>query len=727
MHIIRVALDIPIDTLFDYLLPGATTQIIGTRVQVPFGKKLVVGVVIEIAANSSVPLSKLKAATHVFSDIPPLSIASLDLLRFCSNYYHRPLGEVVMSIFPSRLRNVKPFIQKPNTISWFRLTNAGRIANTSPAAIRGIIRCRLLTLLNKSDVIKDSEVKKLGLNAFKILEEFITLGWVEKIPNILISPVTISLEPTLTLEQELVFNTVSAEINRFNTWLLHGITGSGKTEIYLRLISLQLLQGKQTLVLIPEISLTPQLEAIFRKRFPTSILINLHSRLNASERTNGWLQAQEGKAEIILGTRLAVFTPLPKLGLIIVDEEQDSSFKQQDGLCYSARDMAIFRAKYTNVPIILGSATPSLESYYNAINGRYRMLRLSSRAVTNAALPTVRCIDIRTIKVKEGLSETLITSLEKCLSLKQQSLVFINRRGYAPVLMCKSCAWMATCQRCTSRLVVHLREKKLRCHYCGHEELIGHACPKCGDQDIAPFGYGTQRVETALTEFFPNARILRIDHDSTRKKNIWGGMLKDIQEQRVDILVGTQILAKGHDFPNLALVGILNSDASLYSTNFRAAEHLFAQLIQVAGRAGRSDIAGEVLIQTKFPDHPLYCALHQNNYDSLTKILLSEREMACFPPFTYQALLRAEATQISTALDFLKNAAATAIPFKYVEIFDPVPAQLTRFKGMERAHLLTQSTSRKKLQEFLALWYKKIQMLPARNVRWLIDVDPLEF
>ncbi|MDN5751865.1 MAG: primosomal protein N', partial [Nitrosospira sp.] len=527
--------------------------------------------------------------------------------------------------------------------------------------------------------------------------------------------------------QENAVNDIAVKINEFNTWLLHGVTGSGKTEVYLRLISLLLRQERQTLVLVPEINLTPQLEAIFRGRFPAIRLVSLHSGLNPSERANAWLQAQRGEARIILGTRLAVFAPLPELGLIIVDEEQDASFKQQEGLRYSARDVAIFRAKRANAPVILGSATPSLESYYNAISGRYVRLRLPSRAVKHATLPDVRCIDTRTAKTREGLSLPLIAALERCLALNQQSLVFINRRGYAPVLLCKSCTWTAACHRCASRLVVHLREKKLRCHHCGHQERFPSLCPECGDQDIAPFGHGTQRVETALAERFPDARIMRIDRDSTRRKNAWQEMLKDIQEQRVDMLIGTQILAKGHDFPNLSLVGILNSDASLFSTDYRAPERLFAQLMQVAGRAGRAGVPGEVLIQTEFPNHPLYHALRRHDYDTLAQTLLAERKMAGFPPFVYQAILRAEAAQMAVALDFLTHAVAIAKAPKHVEVFDPVPAQMARLKGHERAYLLVQSRSRKKLQEFLAEWRAKLDTFAARKVRWTLDVDPLEF
>jgi primosomal protein N' (replication factor Y) len=355
------------------------------------------------------------------------------------------------------------------------------------------------------------------------------------------------------------------------------------------------------------------------------------------------------------------------------------------------------------------------------------MLRLSSRAADNASLPSIQCIDTRAVKVREGLSDSLITALEKKIALNQQSLIFINRRGFAPVLMCKSCTWTATCSRCASRLVVHLKDKNLCCHYCGYKSHIPSSCPECGDQDIAPFGHGTQRIEAALKERLPGARILRIDRDSMRRKEAWKKILEEIHEQRVDILVGTQILAKGHDFPNLGLVGVLNPDASLYSTDFRAAENLFSQLMQVAGRAGRASNTGEVLVQTKFPNHPLYQALRQHDYEHLAKMLLAERRVANFPPYVYQALLRAEAPELSTALDFLAHVMTIAYPGKNIEVFDPVPAQMAKLKGMERAHLLVQSDSRKELQKFLTVWRVKLDKISTRKIRWTLDVDPVEF
>lgn len=728
MSIIRVALNVPINTLFDYAVADVNQNDIGLRVLVPFGRKWMTGIIIDVVTKTQVPPEKLKSAKYIFRETPSLPAALLELFHFCSHYYHHPLGLVIMNGLPSKLRGNKPVKLKEQQEHYqYSLTPAGKEIDGSSIPARNTVSHRLLIRLKETTTFTTNDAKLISPRALKQLKEWMKSGWVNAVPVPTINIPKPSNPPTLTTEQELAVNAITAEMTKFNTWLLHGITGSGKTEVYLRLITQVLSQGKQTLVLIPEISLTPQLEAVFRARFSTTHLVNLHSGRNDTERLSGWLQALRGEAKIILGTRLSVFTPLVNLGLIIADEEQDSSFKQQDGLRYSARDMAVFRARQANIPIVLGSATPSLESYHNALTGRYHHVRLKTRANKNAALPSVQCIDTRASKVKEGLSEPLVDALQECLSQKRQSLVFINRRGYAPILLCKSCAWTATCQRCTSRLVVHLRDKKLCCHYCGHTEQFPHACPQCGDQDVMPFGQGTQRVEDTLTKHFPEARILRIDRDSIRRKNAWQDILKAIHAQEVDILVGTQLLAKGHDFPNLALVGILNSDASLYSTDFRASERLFAQLMQVAGRAGRANVAGHVLIQTEFPNHPLYHALQQHDYDALAQTLLAERKAAGFPPFVYQALLRAEAHDIKLVLEFLTKASKLATTTQNIELFDPVPAQITRLQGLERAHLLVQSPSRKQLQLFLNDWSNQINTLPTRKIRWTLDIDPLEF
>jgi primosomal protein N' (replication factor Y) len=633
-----------------------------------------------------------------------------------------------MNGLPVKLRNNKIISLKKSSHDYhYALTAVGASIDVSSIPPRNRVARNLLSEFQRTTALTAAQVKQISPRANKVLQEWIQLGWITAKP-VTVTPVTANAKiPVLTAEQEIAVTAIVSGINQFNTWLLHGITGSGKTEVYLRSIEPVLAQGKQTLVLIPEISLTPQLEAIFRNRFPAVPLVSLHSGLNDTERLSGWLQAQNGAAKIILGTRLAVFTPLPDLGLIIVDEEQDSSFKQQDGLRYSARDLAIFRGKQMTIPVVLGSATPSLESYFHARTGRYRHIRLLSRAVQNAALPSIRCIDTRIHKTQDGLSEPLLQALQRCLAEKHQSLIFLNRRGYAPVLLCKACGWTAPCQRCSSRLVVHLRDKKLSCHHCGHQEQFPRACPHCGNQDIAPFGQGTQRIEETLTAHFPAARILRIDRDSTRRKHAWQEILHAVQTQQVDILIGTQLLAKGHDFPNLSLVGILHADNALYSTDFCASERLFAQLMQVAGRAGRAQVAGHVLIQTEFPDHALYQALQRHDYDALAQTLLAERKSAGFPPHVYQALLRAEAHDIQAVLDFLSQAVHLAKPPARVELFDPVPAHMVRLKGLERGHVLVQSPSRKHLQSFLTEWYAKLAALPGQKVRWVLDVDPLEF
>jgi primosomal protein N' (replication factor Y) len=417
---------------------------------------------------------------------------------------------------------------------------------------------------------------------------------------------------------------------------------------------------------------------------------------------------------------------MPELALIIIDEEHDSSFYQQDSLRYAARDVAIIRAQQRNIPIVLGSATPALETWRNAQTGRYQHLSLTQRAVSAATLPQIRLIDLRTQKCDAGISPALSAAIQQRLDLAQQSLVFINRRGYAPTLVCRACGWNAGCPRCSARLVVHLRDKQLRCHHCGYAQRVPHACPDCGNVDISPTGLGTQRLEEKLQQQFPTARILRIDRDSTRRKDSWTTMQQQIRTGEVDILIGTQLLAKGHDFPNLTLVGVIDADSALYSPDFRASERLFAQLMQVSGRAGRAQHAGEVLIQTEFITHPLYHALQQHDYTGYAKTLLNERRSASFPPFIHQAVLRAEAEHVQDALAFLSAAKAQAPINEHIGLFDPTPATLTRKANVERALLLVQSPNRRVLQEFLQEWISHVYKMKANKLRWHLDVDPWE-
>jgi primosomal protein N' (replication factor Y) len=535
--------------------------------------------------------------------------------------------------------------------------------------------------------------------------------------------------PALTAEQQAAVARIAEGSERFDPILLRGITGSGKTEVYLRAIAAVLERGRQALFLVPEIGLTPQLEAFVRERFPHARIAFAHSHLAEGERAAAWLDAQAGRVDIVLGTRLAVLMPFRDLGLIVVDEEHDASYKQQEGLRYSARDVAVRRAQSLAIPIVLGSATPSLESYANAREGRYAFVTLRTRA-TGATLPRVRTVDTRADRPREGFSSALLAAIARTMAAGEQSLVFVNRRGFAPVLFCRACSWHSTCRRCSANLVLHLTARELRCHHCGHRERPPSACPSCASVDLAPIGHGTQRIEEALHAAFPAARIARVDRDSTARKGALRGMLAQVRAGEIDILVGTQMLAKGHDYPNLTLVGVLESDSALFSADFRASERLFSQLVQVAGRAGRGARAGEVLIQTDFPGHALYAAVAAQDYEAFADEALDERRIASFPPFSHLALLRAESKKAGEAMDFLRAAARGARRFARdakageVEVFDPVPAMLERKAGFERAQLLVRSGSRATLQRFLAAWRHALSQREERRVRWSIDVDP---
>ncbi len=534
--------------------------------------------------------------------------------------------------------------------------------------------------------------------------------------------------PALTAEQATAIDAVAIN-GGFSAHLLFGVTGSGKTEVYLRLIERTLALGDQVLLLVPEINLTPQLEARVRSRFPGHNVVALHSELAEAARERNWRAAFSGEAAIVLGTRLSVFTPLPRLGLILVDEEHDPSFKQQDGMRYSARDLAVVRARQQAVPILLGSATPSLETWANAQGSRYALLTLRERANSQARLPAVRLVDTRRMALREGVSDALVSAIRQRLERGEQSLVFLNRRGYAPVLACPACGWVSRCHRCAANLVLHLADRRLRCHHCGLEERIPRACPTCGNQDIHPFGRGTQRVEEWLQGEFPEARILRVDRDSVKSRKQWEAMLERIHGGEADILVGTQMLAKGHDFPKLTLVGVLGADSALYAADWRAPERLFAQLMQVAGRAGRAELQGEVLIQTQYPEHPLFAALVAQDYPGFAATQLEEREQAGFPPYAFQAVLRAEAPAMADAMAFLAQAVALPPVAEHdqVMLYDPVPMRMARLANLERAQLLVEAGSRPALQAFLPLWRAAIDKLklPTR-LRWHLEVDPLE-
>jgi primosomal protein N' (replication factor Y) len=725
MQLVRIALDVPLPTLFDYAVTQGVEVLPGQRVLVPFGRKQLVGVVLQLVDSSALDAARIKPIVRVLDAQPLLSDDILTLLRFCSDYYHYPLGAAVIAALPTRLRSAEPLARREAQA--YTLTPAGRVLDAAQLPARKVVQRRLLAGLRQGAMTM-AQLRALSPSAPAALKVLLEAGWIEPCKETAAAGAALSAAHTLNDEQRQAVQEVTQE-SGYHCFLLHGITGSGKTEVYMHLMQHALQQGGQVLLLVPEINLTPQLENYLHSRFPQVELASLHSGLAEGVRAQNWLRARSGQARIVIGTRLAVFAPLPQLALIIVDEEHDASFKQQDGLRYSARDVAIFRASQRNIPIVLGSATPSLESWHNAHSGRYHLLRLTMRAHAEAELPTVRCIDTRHAILQHGISEQLLGALRQRLQRGEQSLVFINRRGYAPVLMCTACGWLSGCPRCAGKLVLHLQEQRLRCHHCGYQARVPHACPDCGNADLQPVGVGTQRVEDVLQQLLPEARILRVDRDSTRNKGTWDAMRRQIEDQQVDILVGTQMLAKGHDFPKLTLVGVLNPDGALYSSDFRAAEKLYAQLSQVAGRAGRAQQPGVVLIQTGFPDHPLFCALRAHDYEGYAAIQLEERRQAGFPPFVHQAMLRAEGKQEAAVYDFLQqaHAAATRLAMAGVEVYGVVPAAMPRRANHSRAQILLQCESRKMLQQFLRAWRPHLEALPASKLRWSLDVDPLDF
>jgi len=724
MAIARVALDCPVNSLFDYR-SGAQGLVVGQLVVVPFGRRRQVGLVLDLADHSEIADARLR---NIESLVPvgPLPADTLALIRFSSEYYQCPIGQAAFVALPAALRRVRYITPKPQ---WqYVLTAAGKELSPGQFPVRAIVKRRLLDALRSAQVLRPPDLRAMSARAMELAESWVQAGWVEKHEER--SPhskpdIVASAKHELTDEQRSAVDSISAGLGSYSPWLLEGVTGSGKTEVYFRLIAQAADRGLQTLLMVPEINLTPQLEERFRDRFPELRLVGLHSNLAEGERCANWLAAHAGQAQVVIGTRLSIFTPLPQLGLIIVDEEQDGSFKQQDGLRYSARDLAIYLARQRQVPVVLGSATPSLETYHNARSKRFGHLHLSQRPA--AVRASIQLVDIRRMPKAQSISDQVLRAIGARQARSEQSLVFLNRRGFAPALVCSACGWNAGCSRCSARLVWHLRDALLRCHYCGHQEQLPRACPSCGNQDLKGLGQGTQRLEQLLLEHFPDARILRIDRDSTRRKHAWRAMQDDIRRERVDILVGTQMLAKGHDFPKLTLVVVVNPDNALFSTDFRAGEKLFQQLMQVAGRAGRADLPGEVLVQTQFPEHPLYQALVRQDYRTFAEELLDERRRAVFPPFVYQALLRAESQSESMLMDFLNYAASRAgIGREAVTLYDPVPATVSKIAGHHRGHLLAQSASRTELQRFLSEWRPLLVERKAARVRWSLDVDPIE-
>ena len=678
---VSVVLDLPLGGPFDYRATAPVS--IGDRVIVPFGRRKMIGVVVDLPAQPSYDPDLIKDVEQVLQDVIPLTQSWIRFARFAADYYQRPLGEVVLPALPSPLRSLAAY--------------RGKRAAGGPVA-RLDKRCKV----SQNDA-------------------------------------TPSAAPILNAGQQAAIDAIDAS-QGFKAFLLFGVTGSGKTEVYLHAAARTLARGKRVLMLVPEINLTPQFEQSLRARLepvagPEGVAV-LHSALSDGERLRAWLSVQRGQARIVLGTRLSIFAPIDDLGLLVVDEEHDASYKQQDGLRYSARDLAVWRAHDLDVPIVLGSATPSLESWVNAKKKNYQRLDLPDRA-REVTLPSVRLVDTRRLQMEHGLSPHLITAMRERLANKEQVLIFLNRRGYAPALHCNSCGWVSQCARCTTFTVLHRATQgrnQLHCHHCGYQQRVPKGCPECGDQDMQPMGRGTQRIEEHLAELFPEARVLRIDADSTRKKGSAQALFASVHAGEVDILVGTQMVAKGHDFANLGLVGVLNADAMLFSQDFRAPERLFAQLMQVAGRAGRHTGHGEVMVQTGYPEQPVYQALLKHDYTGFAQHTIREREAACLPPFSHQALLSAEARELNTALDFLTAAREVAVTLAaqldcagLITLYDPVPLRIVRVDNMCRAQLLIESTHRPSMQQLLRYWLAELNQNPdARRISWQLEVDPLE-
>ena len=721
--IVRVALPIPLPQCFDYTAENVSAGDLGRCVRVPFGRGEKTGLIVGLPDAADLPVERLKPVIAIQREAPALPADWLELVEFAARYYQHPLGEVVAMALPPRLRKADA-VAGAEADPLLDLTAAGR-----EALLAGKRESRALALLRDIETRgpRRRSVLREGEAGTPVVADALKRGWIAA--SVAADPAAMAGAPVLTEEQQAAVEAMSASLGQFQPFLLAGVTGSGKTEVYLRLVQQVIAQGGQALILVPEIALTPQLEGRVAGRFPAARVVSLHSALAEGARSQGFVQAMEGRAEIVLGTRLSVFTPLPRLGLIVVDEEHDASYKQHEGVRYSARDLAIWRARQRSVPIVLGSATPSLESWHAADTGRYRRVELANRAVA-ASLPKVRPVDIRRERLQNGVSEHLLRAIEARLQRGEQSLVFLNRRGYAPVLSCPSCGWVSKCPHCTANMVLHLADKRLRCHHCSFESGIPVACPGCGNQDIQPFGRGTQRLEETLGERFPDARVLRVDRDAARTRSQWDALLDQIGRGDADILVGTQMMAKGHDFPKLTFVGVLNADSSLFAADFRAPERLFQQLMQVGGRAGRGELPGEVMVQTQYPDHPLYQCLARHDFARYAALQLEERKTARFPPFAANALLCANAPELALALDWLKQARDAALPFAQafgVQVFDAVPMRMVRLARRERAQLLVEAPGRPALQAFLTAWSRLLWALkPPRELRWHLDVDPAE-
>lgn len=739
--ILRVALDTPLRSLFDYRAPPPDLGLAepGMRVRVPFGRRRAVGVVVEVTDQSSLPAERLRSVDALLDPSPVLDATLLGLLRWCADYYHHPIGEVLAAALPRLARAGAPPYER---IEHWHLTQEGEAALRAGEPRRAPKQRALLERLsNAAGIGVDASTLGAALGNWRDSAKALAArGWIASAESF-VEPVADrghatregrDAPPPLTDEQAAAVAAVGERPDGFHAVLLHGITGSGKTEVYLHAVADTLARGRRALVLVPEIGLTPQLVSRFARRFDVPLAV-LHSGLTDTQRLHAWRTVLSGRARIVLGTRSAVFAPVPDLGLIVVDEEHDASFKQQEGgFRYSARDVAVMRAQMQNRPVLLGSATPSLETLQNVALGRYRRVALSRRG-DQAPPPRLRLVDLRQETLHAGLSTTAIAAIERHLGEDGQVLVYLNRRGYAPTLLCTACGWIAPCQHCDARYTVHRSAAKLQCHHCGAERPLPRQCPQCG-YAVKPVGQGTERVEEALTEMFPAVPIMRLDRDAVRNADELEAVVGRLASGEARMLIGTQMVTKGHDFPNVTLVLVLNADQGLFSTDFRAAERLAQTVVQVAGRAGRAQRQGEVLIQTEYPEHPLLTQLLASGYDGFADAALDERRTAGWPPFSRLAVLRASAPAPEAPMRFLRAARAAAEAqqgaapsARRLRLLGPAPAAMARRAGRHHAQLLLECADRPALHRFLTAWVPVVETLPeARRVRWAIDVDPLD-
>lgn len=717
----RIAVNVP---LSDGLLTYSHSEPLplGTRVLVPFRNKTVVGIVWETDIAPDMDAARILNIQTTFSDEPPLPESWRDLLSFTSRYYHYPTGQAVFAALPQGLKETRA-VEMPQPPLFYALNEAGRAQTPPPARFNK--KAALWDALLSGGMTM-AALKQVNAQAAKLIEDWAEQGWIETTEAA--KPVLRPSEFVLNTDQQKASDEIQTAFGSFQPFLLYGITGSGKTEVYFDAMAKVLAQGRQVLFLLPEINLTPQLLKRVENRFadvPTAVL---HSQMAAGKRTQDYLRAMLGQAKLVIGTRLAVFTPLPDVGLIVVDEEHDGSFKQDNELRYHARDLAVWRAKQSGCPVVLGSATPSLESWHKAQSGAYHLLQLTERAHTAAQLPQVDILNVGRLKLDNGFSPQALQLLKQNFEAGGMSLVYLNRRGFAPALFCGDCGHTFGCPNCSAKMVLHQRARQLRCHHCDHREPIPFKCPDCGNQDLTAVGHGTQRVEETLRAFLPKAAVVRVDRDSTAHKNDWADLYRRIADNEIDILVGTQMLAKGHDFARLNLVIVLNADGSLYSADFRAPERLFAELMQVSGRAGRADKPGKVLIQTQLPEHPVFAAVKAQDYAVFAENELNERQMFAMPPFGFQTAIRADAPRVADAMEFLNAAKETLAPLlpESVSQFGAAPMLMVRLAERERAQIFLESTSRQDLHRAVSLWVQVLQQNRDGKIRWSVDVDVQE-